>query len=218
MESEIPLAGEVVRTPLMAHRLTPEGADVPWSQLIERAAGGDAEAFEQIMIYSQRKVLVTTWRMLGNEEDARDATQEVFLRVYKYLRGYKPEQDFFGWLYRIVVNVCRDVSRKRQARERQTTSLDAELEAGTLRLPAEGEDLEEAALLAQRRALVARALADLPEKERAVVVLRDIEGLPTEEVARILGSSESTVRVQASSARTKIRNYCERLLRGRRRG
>src|ERR1700753_3592540 len=182
MESESQLASEVVKNPFVAQRLTPDRSDVPWAQLVERAAGGDSEAFDQIMIYSQRKVMLTTWRMLGNREDARDATQEVYLRVYKYLGGYRPEQDFFGWLYRIVVNVCRDMSRRRQAQERQTTSLESELETGT-RQPAAEATVEEAALSAERKRLIGRALADLPEKERAVIVLRDLEGLSTEEVA-----------------------------------
>ena len=61
----------------------------------------------------QRRVISTAWRMLGNEEDARDAAQEVFFRTYKYLSKYKAEQDFYGWLYRIIVNACHDIARKR---------------------------------------------------------------------------------------------------------
>src|SRR5918912_505708 len=83
------------------------------THLIERAASGDTAAFEQIMIHSQQRVMAMTWRMLGNEADARDASQEVFLRVYKYLKRYDPNQDFFAWLYRITANVCRDILKKR---------------------------------------------------------------------------------------------------------
>jgi DNA-directed RNA polymerase specialized sigma24 family protein len=82
--------------------------------LVERAAAGDTAAFEQIMIHSQQRVMAMSWRILGNEADARDASQEVFLRVYKYLGRFKQDQDFFGWLYRITVNVCRDMLKKRQ--------------------------------------------------------------------------------------------------------
>src|SRR6188474_3166637 len=82
--------------------------------LIERAAAGDTAAFERIMIHSQQRVMAVTWRMLGNEADARDASQEVFLRVYKYLKRFRQDQDFFGWLYGITINVCRDITKKRQ--------------------------------------------------------------------------------------------------------
>ncbi len=106
----------VLQTGLMAEKLLPdsvsdEGATA-FSNLIERVKAGDSTAFDQIMIYSQHRVISFAWRMLGNEEDARDATQEVFLRVYKYLDSYKKEQDFFAWIYRITVNVCHDIAKK----------------------------------------------------------------------------------------------------------
>src|SRR6187200_775578 len=82
--------------------------------LIERAVSGDTVAFEQIMIHSQQKVMALSWRMLGNEADARDASQEVFLRVYKYLKRFRQDRDFFAWLYGITVNVCRDSLKMRQ--------------------------------------------------------------------------------------------------------
>lgn len=92
------------------------------THLIEDAAMGDTAAFEQIMIHSQQRVMAMTWRMLGNEADARDASQEVFLRVYKYLSRFKHDQDFFAWLYTITVNVCRDLGRKRQLHTDRFTS------------------------------------------------------------------------------------------------
>lgn len=173
--------------------------------LIERAAAGETAAFEQIMIHSQQRVMAMTWRMLGNEADARDASQEVFLRVYKYLGRFKQDQDFFAWLYRITVNVCRDIMKKRQQNAHSLTE-DAAQEI--LEIPDEQDDAEQTLIHAQRRELISRAIATLPVKERASIVLRDIEGLSTEEVARILKSSSTTVRSQISSARRKIRDYC----------
>lgn len=182
-----------------------------YNSIIERARGGDAVAFEQLMIAHQQRVLATAWRMLGNVEDARDAAQEVFLRVYKYLPKYDAQQEFAGWLYRIVINVCHDVARKRGNRY---TSLEAEQEAGQLPLLLSRDNSERAAIQAEEQAIVLRALATLTEKERAALVLRDLEGVPTEEVARILGSSATTVRSQISTARTKIKQYRDRLLKG----
>lgn len=178
--------------------------------LIERAAAGDATAFEEIMISSQQRVMAMSWRMLGNEADARDASQEVFLRVYKYLRRFKQDQDFFAWLYRITINVCRDILKKRRQQTGPILSIAADSDEGVLAIAAEQDDAEQTLLQSQRRELIARAIATLPYKERASIVLRDVEGLSTEEVARILKSSATTVRSQISSARRKLRAYCSR--------
>jgi len=178
--------------------------------LIKRAVSGDTAAFEQIMIHSQQKVMALSWRMLGNEADARDASQEVFLKVYKYLGRFKQDQDFFAWVYQITVNVCRDIAKRRQLHTDRFASLETTATAG---LAAEQEGADEALIAAQQRELIAGAMNTLPTKERAAILLRDIEGLSTDEVARILKSSSTTVRSQISSARRKIKFHCERYLR-----
>jgi RNA polymerase sigma-70 factor (ECF subfamily) len=182
------------------------------TRLIKRAATGDSAAFEQIMLHSQHRVMAITWRILGNEADARDASQEVFLRVYKYLNRFKQDQDFFAWLYGITINVCRDIAKKRERQNAQFTSLTQGGASEALAVPSGQQDAEEALLRTQERDLVASALATLSYKECAAVVLRDIEGLSTEEVARIMKSSPSTVRSQISSARKKIRIFCRQKL------
>jgi RNA polymerase sigma-70 factor (ECF subfamily) len=200
------------QTPL-AGRETEARAD--FALLVARARTGDAVAFERIMLETERKVVGVAWRMLGNREDARDAAQEVFLRVYKYLDRYRPEQDFNAWLYRITINVCRDAARKRGSRldgahlsPRPGENERAAPEAASVEMNA-----EESAIRAQQRALLLSALQTLPEKERAALVLRDLEGLTTEEAARVLRSRPVTVRSQISSARAKLKIHCERLLR-----
>ncbi len=206
------MAGETMEIALMADQLRPADAAAeadPTARLIIRAQAGDRAAFDQIIVGHQRRIIALAWRMLGNREDARDAAQETFLRVYKHLNRFDPAQDFSGWLYRIAVNVCRDLARKRRNHH---ASFEAEIEAGNLAEPVSPHNTEAATLLAQERAILRRALAALPDKERAAIVLRDLEGLPTEEVARILGSSQTTVRSQISSARTKIRAFRERFL------
>lgn len=180
--------------------------------LIERATAGEAAAFEQIMIHSQQRVLTLSWRMLGNEADARDASQEVFLRVYKYLRRFRQDQDFFAWVYGITMNVCRDFLKQRQRRSHQFISFPSEVEQHVVDAPAEQDDAEQMIIGAQRRELITKAIATLPYKERAAIVLRDLEGFTTDEVAQILKSSATTVRSQISSARQKIRDYCRRQL------
>lgn len=183
--------------------------------LIERAAAGDMAAFEEIMKHSEQRVMRMTWRMLGNEADARDATQEVFLRVYRYLGRFKQDQPFFAWVYQITLNVCRDIAKKRRRYNTQFTSLETGgLEAG-VEISDQQADAEETLIRVQERELIMRAIATLPEKERAAILLRDLEGLTTDEVARIMRSTPTTVRSQISSARQKIKVYCKRYLRKR---
>jgi len=187
------------------------------SETFERAKSGDVAAFEEIFDRYQRKVLLTAWRILGNREDARDAAQEVFLRVYKYLDRFRSDQDFAAWLYRIIVNVCRDHARKRGRRD-QFTSYEAEHRQGSFDSIASSEDVEASLLRSQQQTMIAEALDSLSVKERAAIVLRDLEGLTTEEVARALGSSQATVRSQISTARAKIKKFKDRALNRTRQG
>ena len=180
----------------------------PVASLVERAKSGEPAAFEQLIDCYQRKVMMTAWRMLGDQEDARDAAQEVFLRVYKYLGGFRSNQDFAAWLHRIIINVCRDHLRKRS----RFASLETECEPGSLDKIPGSEDVEAAVVSSQERAILTRALATLSRKERAALVLRDLEGFTTEEVARVLGSTQTTVRSQICSARAKVKQYCKRYL------
>jgi RNA polymerase sigma-70 factor (ECF subfamily) len=213
------VAGNAMEIVLMAEQLNKrratndeEDAASPIARLIIRAQSGDATAFDQIVTGHQHRVVALAWRMLGNQDDARDAAQEAFLRVFKHIKKFDPAQDFFGWLYRIVVNVCRDQARKRRS---NVSSFEAEIESGAIAEPASPLNTETAAMVAQEQAIVLKALATLTEKERTAIVLRDLEGLPTDEVARILGSSPTTVRSQISSARAKIRAFRSRYIAAR---
>ena len=180
--------------------------------LVTRARSGDALAFERIILATEQRVVSIAWRMLGNSDDAQDAAQEVYLRVFKYLARFRTGEDFRGWLYRITINVCHDLARRK--RSTMTTRL-SEIDFGEEHPEFEdpGTDPETQTLRQQQLALVRRALHVLSTKERAALVLRDLEGLSTEEVARALGSRPVTVRSQVSSARAKIKTFCERLSR-----
>lgn len=193
-----------------------ERAEDPLAILVARVRAGDATAFEELMSATEQKVVATAWRFLGEREDARDAAQEVYLRAYKYLGRFRAGEDFGAWLYAITVNVCRDAARRRGPTGAEGASV-SRVEFGDALASFENataaSDAERDTLVSQQRALLRRALATLPEKERAALVLRDMEGRSTEEVARLLNSRPVTVRSQVSSARTKLKAYCERLLR-----
>ncbi len=211
----------VAEIALMTENLTtgqsaPELTEAHLAPLIERARAGDAAAFEQIMICFERRVAGIAWRLLNDREEARDAAQEVFLRAYKYLRTFREDQNFSGWLYRITVNVCHDHTRKRKLTgATRFISYETELEEGFMETIPGPDDTESRAIEGEERVIVARALSTLSERERSAIVLRDMEGFSTEEVAELLGTRAVTVRSQIASARTKIKRYCERVLRAK---
>jgi RNA polymerase sigma-70 factor, ECF subfamily len=171
-------------------------ADETLLQWIIQAKRGDAAAFECILRHFERLVLRTAQRMLGNSEDAKDAAQEVFLRLHKNLSKFSEEREMIPWLYRITVNICLDELR------RKAPSGQEELELLDDRLNPEGELAER-----QRRDLLVAGLQELAPKEKAAIILRDLEGCSTAEVAKALGSTEATVRSQISTARIKLRNF-----------
>src|SRR5215471_9515556 len=189
---------ETRATALWMTRIRGEGGDQPeFTLLLERAIAGDASAFEQIIVRHERRVFTLAWRLLGSFEDAQDAAQEVFLRAFRYLHRFDKARPFEPWLVRMTVNVCRDLARKR----RLPPNVLAEAGADALLAPSNPHaDLDSE----EQREVLYRALQQLPEKERSAIVLRDIEGFSTAEVAEILGSSEATVRSQISTARLKI--------------
>jgi RNA polymerase sigma-70 factor (ECF subfamily) len=176
------------------------------SSVIDAAKAGDLAAFEQLMRQYERMVLVTALRLLGSMADAQDASQEVFLKLYRNLDKVESSAAFPGWLYRVTVNACHDLRRKRPS------SVPME-DAGD---PVSGEaDPQQRATAEERRRVLQLSLRMLSEKEREAIVLRDLEGLSTEEVARVLGSSEATVRSQLSKGRIKIKDFVERYFRRR---
>jgi RNA polymerase sigma-70 factor (ECF subfamily) len=190
---------------------SPPSADETRTRLILQARAGDRDAFEELMVMHEQLVYRTAWRLLGDREDARNASQEVFLRLHRFLHRYDPARPFEPWLYRLVVNACRDLQRRRP--RLPLVPLDPPDPASPAPTAFTAPSQEAALAAAESRTLVAAALRQLSPKERAAVVLRDIEGLSANEVARILGSTAATVRSQASSARLKMRRFIERLRR-----
>ncbi len=176
-------------------------------ELVLRAQAGDAEAFDQVMMIYQRQVLATAWRLLGEVEDAKDVGQEVFLKLYRFLPRIKSDRDLGPWLYRVTVNACNDMARKRRP---GITSLQSESELIDIEI--QDDTVETEMEWSSYRRVLHQALRLLAPKERAALVLRDIEGLSTAEVARALGSSPATVRSQVSSGRMKIKRFCDRIM------
>lgn len=181
-------------------------ADDPLQGLVRRVRGGELGAFEELMIRTEARVLALAWRILGDRDLAQDAAQETYLRIFRSLDTFRLGEPLEGWMVRIAVNVCHDLARKRGPLPFSAEVLEG-LEGDAAPMGA-----EEAVLLRQRRAMVHRALACLPQAERTALVLRDLEGHSTEEVARWLGVRPVTIRSQVASARAKVQAQCARLL------
>jgi len=178
------------------------------SLLVQRILAGDTAAFEQLIIRYERRVLGLALKLLGSAEDAQDAAQEVFLRMFKYIHRFDVQKPLEPWLLQMTVNVCRNIGRDRQRRWTTfPTTVEPEMAVfSNARDPHVGLNEE------QERQLLWKALDTLPEKERLAVILRDIDGLKTSEVASILGSTETTVRSQVSRARVRIKEALDQLL------
>ncbi len=177
----------------------PKPRDAHLLQTIRAARAGDNAAFEEIMIQTERHVAQIAWRILGDAEEVKDAMQETFLRLFRFLGRYDERHDFFGWLSRITINVCRDAQR-RQKRGRIFEPLEDDV-GPVSDDPAADDDLIRRADVAMLR----RAIDMLAPKERMAILLRDVEGLSTADVAAALGNTVATVRVQLSRARVKLR-------------
>jgi RNA polymerase sigma-70 factor (ECF subfamily) len=165
---------------------------MPLLGTIRAAKAGDGSAFEDLMIATERRVALLAWRILGDAEEVKDALQETFLRVYRHLGRYDETRDFHGWLARITINVCRDLDRRRKKR-----GVFAPLEDVEAHVPSSSG----------LKADLSRAIETLPERERLVLILSDVEGMTSEEAAAVLGNTAATVRVQLSKARAKLRAW-----------
>lgn len=178
----------------------------PLDAVVLRLRAGEGEAFGELMALTDLRVLGVAWRILGDRDLAKDAAQEVYLRIHRSIAGFRPGESFRAWMHRITVNVCFDLARKRGP-----FMVDfADLEGAHAHA---GDPAEEALLADQRRALIRRALRTLSPAERAALVLRDIEGLSTEEAATALGVKPATLRSQVSAARAKVQAFCARATR-----
>ncbi len=166
---------------------------------IRAVKAGDTDAFEDIMIATERRIGQLAWRILGDAEEVKDALQETFLRVFRHLDQFHEERQFFGWVFRITVNVCRDLERRRRWR-RMFIPIDETTPVGRR---AQFDDALSA------RDELSRAINRLPKQERLAIILRDIEELSTEEVAEILGTKETSLRVSISKARAKLKKWME---------
>ena len=189
-------------------------ADKQEKVLIKKSKKGDAQAFEELILSYHKKVLNLAYRMLGSVSDAEDAAQEIFIKVFRTLYSFNERSAFSTWLYKVATNVCLDILRKRKRQNggamvsiNRYNSQDDEYE-----LPIEDDapsPYEEAQKKEAMRALNS-ALDLLSEEQRAVIVMRDINGLSYEEIADVMECSLGTIKSRINRSRLALRKLLEK--------
>ena len=180
------------------------------SALIQSARKGDLDAFNTLVLTYQHQVYNLAYRIMGEEAAASDATQEAFVSAYKNLKSFRGGS-FKSWLLRIVTNACYDDLRRRK--RRPATSLD-ELTDGEdgeaeFDVPAPDDAPE---IIAQRHelaSLIQQGITTLPDDQRIVLVLSDVQGMSYDEIASMTNSNLGTVKSRLSRARAKLREYLQ---------
>jgi RNA polymerase sigma-70 factor (ECF subfamily) len=162
-------------------------------ELVEACQAGESSAFEILVARWEDKIRGASYRFLGSEEEARDVAQEAFLKAYRGLPAFKQQARFSSWLYQIALNLCRDRLRRRKGR--QMVSLEALEETGPVLAAREPGALEIVQQLDLRRT-VRRAIGELPEEQREVLILKEYEGLTFLEIAQALELPVSTVKTR----------------------
>jgi len=191
-EKEVPLVPVESDRPVLS--IAPLGADaIAERALVLAAQGGDNAAFAGLVHRHQRRAYAVARAIVLSHDDAEDAVQEGFLHAFRALERFRPEQAFGAWLHRIVANAALDIARRKKVR-------DADELPETLSSP--HHDPAESAELRSR---LASALSTLGERQRAVIVLHDVEGYKHAEIGTLLGIPEGTARSDLHHARAHLR-------------
>jgi len=177
-------------------------------RLVREFQAGSERAFNELVLKHRQGVFLTASGMLSSRDDAEDITQEVFIKAYQSLGGFRGESALYTWLYRITINLCLNHIRKRKVRSffglEQVQAVLPEADRAD-------SDLEISELSLKART----AIAGLPEKQRAVFILRHFRGLPHAEIARIMERDEGTIKANYFQAVRKLRDKLGPYLQGK---
>ena len=190
--------------------LTPPPAEAsPDVELVRRAQHGDGDAYGQLVTKYQDLVYNAVYRMIGREDDSADIAQEAFVKGWKALGSFEGRSQFGTWIYRIAINCC--ISERRGVKRRRTTSLDSggrgsEEEGPALDVADDALEPGEQVVEGESVRLVQEAIGDLDPEFRTMIVLRDIEGRPYEEIAEVLEVPVGTVRSRLHRARQALKD------------
>lgn len=174
--------------------------------LLRKIKDGDVASFELLIKDYQVYAYNIAYRMMGNEEDAKDAAQEALIKVYKSIHKFKETSSFSTWLYRIVMNTCKDELKKRKEK---VLSLDKEMETDDGKMSREiGDESLNPSKIVERNEVshvVQEAINTLPDANKMVIVLRDIQGLSYEEISQVIKEPVGTVKSRISRGRNQLK-------------
>ena len=187
------------------------GQDVPEELLVQRAADGDPAAFDWLMRRYQDAVFNMLYRMTGNQDLAFDLVQDTFLKAYRSIDTFRHGARFYTWVYRIAVNSLRSHWRK-QGRLPTEQSLDED--PGEYIAPSTSNNPADLAEAGETDAIVQRSISTLPEHQRMVLVLRDVEALEYEQIAEMLQLNIGTVKSRLHRARIALKDKLSYLWEG----
>ncbi|MFB5677627.1 RNA polymerase sigma factor SigW [Paenibacillus terreus] len=183
------------------------------SRLVRLILKGDQRAFAELVELYKDKIFHLTYRMLGNRHEAEDMVQETFLRVYRNLDKYDPNQKFSTWIYRIATNLCIDRLRRRKP----TYSLDAEINEqegsdGYAMLPSDERTPEGETLLLETQTQIREAIDSLPAKYKSIMVLRYLQDMSLQEISDVLNLPVTTIKTRVHRGREFLRKKLEHKL------
>lgn len=197
-------------------------ADADEERLLERLKRRDERAFNELVHLYQGKVFHLVFRMLGDRAEAEDLAQEVFVTVFKSIDGFRGDSKLSTWLYRVATNHAKNrlkyLGRRARGQKQELTELSERevLESASMATSAKVDRPDEALLGKEAESIVQAALAKLDEDHRTLVVLRDVENLSYEEIQRITGLPEGTVKSRLHRARLALKESVDALADGRR--
>ena len=175
-------------------------------ELVQLLKKGDRDAFNRLISEYQNKVINIAYGMLSDTDDALDASQEVFIKVFKSIDGFKEDSSLSTWIYRICANVCKDFLRRRM-RAGNTVSIYAtdDEDNDILQIADNSSSPEERTEQSELQSLIRKAMDELGEEARTVLVLCDIEGMSYDEISVILKLPVGTVKSRINRARQALR-------------
>ena len=182
-------------------------------KFISELKNGKSEAYDKLIEEYSRKIYYLSLKMLGNPTDAEDAVQTTFFKVYRNIDGFRGQSELSTWIYKIAVNTCNDILRKRKT-SFTVPILAANDEKPILDIEDKSQNVEEAILKREREKLVYKCIYLLPDGHRKFIVLRDLEGLSYAQIAEILDINIGTVKSGINRARAKLTELLKEHSRG----
>ena len=176
------------------------------AKLVQLAAKGDEQAFEQLVKLYEKRVYTMALRLVGNPDDAYDVAQEAFIRVYRSLKGFKGEAKFSTWIYRIVSNLCIDLNRRSRRIRQVPLEQSDDDESFEISIPDERYDPVREFDRSEISLAIEKALSTLSYEHREIFILRELNGLSYAEIADIMLIEEGTVKSRLFRAREKLRS------------